>query len=155
MKQYKLLKDLPRSLKGSIIPENSIEDLAGNIDPEKFPEWFEEVKDEFKKDFTILTSTTFENNIHTLRETFETKEQVEAMKELKCHIYKFDEPKTGSDCYVLQYDQRFTKFSSFDGEYGYDIRDLIGYNGGYIVNINTTKEDREERIMLLKKAYKI
>jgi hypothetical protein len=164
-KKYKLLKDTPVTKSGAIfeksdmffgdygyLSKRGVEESFSKEFVENNPEWFEEVKDEFEKEFIVSNICIMDKSHVHLKETFETQEQAEAMKELKGHIYKFDEPENQKDFFKLCIGQVSW---GIDHYYNIYTNNRVDYNSGTVMNINTKPEERIERIRLLKKAYNI
>ena len=145
--KYKLLKDTPTHKAGEIksdiawarlFPDFVLDNVIDN------PEWFKKVSD-FKKKLRVVEIC---DDIE-LKETFETFEQAKAIKELKEHIYKFDEPKEGGEYYLIC-SHGACKYR----DYG-NFQDRSQYHSGLMINRDATDEDIINRKELLEKAYKL
>jgi len=163
--KYKLLRDTPTHKAGVIVHQFSNNDkyfpatdyrngYSKDI-VENNPEWFEPVK-EFKKKFTFPHTYTTNHGIDCynnkiLTETFATKEQAKAKKELMEHIFSFDEPKIcGRHYEIVDTNTGGRLISVEQGNYGCKALDTYKYQAGYILNTNATQEDIEKRIELIK-----
>jgi len=165
MKKYKLLKNIPQNHAGAIYQKDKYGDKPDYYSSsetysvgscihasfvENNPYWFEEIKEhEFEKLF--IATVDRNKDYYDLSETFETEKQLIAECALREHIYKFKEPDKANDYYLLDDNGLSIEFEMYE-IYMEEIGDRQKYKAGLIMNKETTKKDRKERIKLIKEA---
>jgi len=82
---------------------------------------------------------------------YKTEEQAQAVYDLRCHIAKFDMPEKDESYFWMDSDIEWRDGVCFFR----DLTDRADYNSGITIAKNSTKEDRAERLRLLKLAYNI
>ena len=96
--------------------------------------------------------TTDNRNIKTFN-CFKTKEQAQAKLDLINHIAEFDEPEK-IDRYYYYDTLGWREINSFkDLEQEIKPEDIALFQTGFVMNIKSTKKDRDKRESLLKAVY--
>lgn len=100
----------------------------------------------------LWTDDGRDNRRYETGNCYKTKEQAQAVVDLKKHIYKFPMPDKEFHFYMLIRDKNFCfeEFSSFDKFY-----DITAYHNGHAMTSKSTSADRTERLRLLKLAHNI
>jgi len=89
----------------------------------------------------------YDHETYAIGNCYKTREQAQAVIDLKKHIYKFPMPE--DKMWALNGDLEWDRF------YEEDPRDVIDYHNGSVMHYDATEEDVDERLRLLKLAYNI
>jgi len=121
---------------------------GGRFKPEINQEWYLVDSDgEVRSGLWIESENGFDNNCYNQGNCYETKEQAQAVSDLRKHIHSFEMPEDGEEYFRL--DQGKDTFMN----YFYFNNALIDYSSGLIMPSSSTKKERAERLRLLNAAH--
>lgn len=80
---------------------------------------------------------------------YKTRDKAQAVVDLKKHIYSFELPEHGGKYYNIG---RNNEMADMGRCFANELYQLADYYAGTLINGNATKEERKERIKLLKKV---